>query len=368
MRQDDAAVGSSLRSSSSASTAVMSTSTIASALSTNHRTGRRRVDGGEGPAREVLGVGEEQRRVVAVDEQPRHRRGVGVVVDVVHPGQAGHVAQDGVVRPGHPAQQVEDREADGDEHPVEHPDHHHADAWSRPRSGARCAGTRAIRRNSATSISRSGGVDDDRAQRGDRERGEHRTEEQHGDAVAAAVTRPVSWVRLPSGVADRGAAAAAADRQPVHQPGAEVGRAEGDQLRVGVDRGRRAGWRTRARSGCCRSTPTNATPRPPGQRDELGAARSGQRRARQPGGIVADHGDPCSLEIEQRRPPAAPTMPISATGARGSAARQQHRQQRGRRPPASAPARWSRCRTNDRARSSELVRRRRDRRSACRAG
>ena len=68
------------RSSSSASIAVRSTSLIASALSRSHSTGRWRLgvgDGATGPRQEVVGVGEEERRVVAVDDEPGHLHRVG---------------------------------------------------------------------------------------------------------------------------------------------------------------------------------------------------------------------------------------------------------------------------------------------------
>ena len=110
-------------SASSASAAVLSISTFASALSRNHRGGSGcGLQGGERAAAEVLGVGEAQRGVVAVDEQSGDGLGVGVVVDVVHAGDPGHVAEHAVVRAGEAAQQVEHREADRDQHAVEHPD------------------------------------------------------------------------------------------------------------------------------------------------------------------------------------------------------------------------------------------------------
>jgi hypothetical protein len=92
-------------SAASPSAAVLSISTFASALSRNHRGGpAQRPARSQRPAAEVPGVGEAQRRVVAVYEQAGHRSGVRVVVDVVHPGHPGHVAQHAVVRAGQPVQ------------------------------------------------------------------------------------------------------------------------------------------------------------------------------------------------------------------------------------------------------------------------
>ena len=48
------------------------------------------------------------------------------VVDVVHAGHAGHVAEDAVVRPGHPAQHLPERQGDGEEDAVERTEHEHA--------------------------------------------------------------------------------------------------------------------------------------------------------------------------------------------------------------------------------------------------
>ena len=55
---------------------------------------------------EVCGVGEEQRRVVAVHHQPGNRPGARVVIHVMHAGQAGNEAEYRGVRPGHADQQV----------------------------------------------------------------------------------------------------------------------------------------------------------------------------------------------------------------------------------------------------------------------
>ena len=130
-----------------------STSTLASTLSTNHRSGDSLFGRRQGPAPEVLGVGEEERRVVAVNDQARDGARAGIVVDVVHPGQPGHLAEYRVVRPGHADQQFGDGEPDGDQDPVEDVEGQHADAgYERDHSSRRRKVT--SRRSAVTSMSR----------------------------------------------------------------------------------------------------------------------------------------------------------------------------------------------------------------------
>ena len=66
---------------------------------------------------EILGVGEEQWGVVAVDDQAGNLSGERVIVDVMHSGDPRDVAEDAVVRAGDPAQQVGDRQRDRHQHP-----------------------------------------------------------------------------------------------------------------------------------------------------------------------------------------------------------------------------------------------------------
>jgi len=77
------------------------------------------VDGRQRATVEVLRVGEEQRRVVPVDHESRHRCRLWIVVDVVHPGQSRYEAQHAVVRPGDAAQHVRDGQADRQQHAVQ---------------------------------------------------------------------------------------------------------------------------------------------------------------------------------------------------------------------------------------------------------
>ena len=101
-----------------------------------------------------------------------------IVVDVVHPGEAGNEALDGVVGPGDPPQQAEHREADGDQH-----------SRSTPTTRTAAAVDSAMQQLGAPEPCQPpelgdvdqpyGGVHDHRAQRGGREGGEQRTQGEH---------------------------------------------------------------------------------------------------------------------------------------------------------------------------------------------
>ena len=214
----------------------MSTSMLASVLRTNQRDRALvLVDGGEGAAAEVLGVGEEQRRVVAVDHQPRHGARPRVVVDVVHAGQARHEAQDRVVRPGDAGQHLGDGQARpraGRRTGCRRRAHRRA---RRARAAVRCAGTR---RAAGTRRRRSAGARRRRrcapsaavgkwARSGPSERAGPRRPPPGRPASTAGCgcRRRPSAVRLPLLLTGK----------PRQQARADVGRAEGEQLLVGVD-------------------------------------------------------------------------------------------------------------------------------------
>jgi hypothetical protein len=52
----------------------------------------------------VLGIGEEQRPVIAVHQQTRHKMGFRVVIDVMHTCDTGDESLYHIMRPGHPPQ------------------------------------------------------------------------------------------------------------------------------------------------------------------------------------------------------------------------------------------------------------------------
>ena len=100
------------RTSSRASSAVRSISMLASAFSRNHSTGGSAASTAASARR--LKSRRWRRTVASRSGRPEsgHLAACRVVVDVVHPGQPGDVAEDAVVRPGDPAQQVEDGQPD----------------------------------------------------------------------------------------------------------------------------------------------------------------------------------------------------------------------------------------------------------------
>ena len=226
----------SCRSRASASRLVRSTSTLASALMSSHSTGWvGLVDGGDRSVVEVLGVGEEQGGVVAVDDETRHLFGGREVVDVVHPRHAADVAEDAVVRPRDPPQQVAERQRDGEQDAVERAEHEHAQ-----RRGDEQDELAAAEPRDAADLGDvdepDGGVDDECAQGRLRERRDDRREGHH----ATRTHRREGRQRVQLGAAahrraDGRAAAAAADGEAGQQPAGDVGGAQGQELLVGVD-------------------------------------------------------------------------------------------------------------------------------------
>ena len=83
------------------------------------------VHGHGGTLPKILGVGEEQRRVVAVDQQPGLQSGVRIILDIVHARHSGNEAQHAVVRASHPAQQIKYRQSDRGQNAVKHPERQH---------------------------------------------------------------------------------------------------------------------------------------------------------------------------------------------------------------------------------------------------
>ena len=188
---------SSARTASTASSAVKSTSTLASVFRMNQRAGGRPGGGGEGAAAEVLGVGEEQRRVVPVDDQSRDRLRLRVVVDVVHARQPRHQALDSVVRAAHPEQQLGDRQAHRRQHPVQ--DVESQDSRAR-RQGqyelAAAEGGQPPERPDVDQVHR--GVNDDRGQRGQREEARTGRANSRTPMTEASAVSEYAWVRAPA--------------------------------------------------------------------------------------------------------------------------------------------------------------------------
>ena len=87
------------------------------------------------------------------DNEAGQLPGGGVIVNVMHARDARHIAEDPVVRAGEPAEQVNDRQPDCDEHSVEHAESKDSHG-GQDRQQQLAAAERAIRRSSPTSINR----------------------------------------------------------------------------------------------------------------------------------------------------------------------------------------------------------------------
>ena len=173
---------------------------FASALSRNHSTASRadaRSTTASARLGEVVGVGEEERRVVAVDDEAGHLLGVGVVVDVVHAGDVRHVAEDAVVRAGDAAQQVEHRQRDGRPDAGEHAEEQHRGGRrERQHELAAPEGRDPPQLRDVDEPDR--GVDDDGAERRGREGGDDGARARAGSRRRGrGTTSECSWVRAP---------------------------------------------------------------------------------------------------------------------------------------------------------------------------
>ena len=197
-------------------------------------TSRGLVRGSQRAAPEVGGVGEEQWCVVAVHHEPRDGLRGRVVVDVVHARQAGDAAEDCVVRPCYPQQQLGDRQADGEQDAVENVEGQDAGAGGQGQQHLGAAeGEQPPERLDIDQPDR--GVDDDRAEGGIRESRQHRPgKEQDGNRGR----RRHHGVHLGSAArrdGDGGPGGAAADREPMQQARPCVGGTQRQQLLVGPD-------------------------------------------------------------------------------------------------------------------------------------
>src|SRR5215207_3865914 len=109
------------RSSSSASTAVRSTSMFASAFNKNHST-RVSALSTEATARRLKSsaLAKNSGCVVAIDQQTCYLAAGCVVVYVMYAGYAWDIAQNAIMRAGNAPEQVQYRQADGYGYPVQH--------------------------------------------------------------------------------------------------------------------------------------------------------------------------------------------------------------------------------------------------------
>ncbi|CNV43410.1 Uncharacterised protein [Mycobacterium tuberculosis] len=78
------------------------------------------IDHGQCSPAEVFGIGEAQRRVIAIHHQPGHALGLRIVIDVVHAGNARHEPENAVMRMCDPTKQFEDGQGNRGEDSIEH--------------------------------------------------------------------------------------------------------------------------------------------------------------------------------------------------------------------------------------------------------
>ena len=203
----------------------------------------------------------------------------------------------GVVGTGDAAQQVEHRERDRRHDAEQHVEHQHRDGGGEGEH--ELAGAEPPEAHQLAYVDQpGGGVHDDRREPCHRERRQHRPQGEQREERADDGDQAAELGALPDGVADGGAAAAAADRDAAAEPGAEVGAAEGEQLALRVDglavaRGERAAGEDVVGVGDEGDADRRAD-----QRDEVVGRDVGKPGYGQPGRDVADDGDPAVLEVE----------------------------------------------------------------------
>ena len=267
--------------------------------------GRRveRLDEIADPVAELVGVGEEQRGRPADDEQPRDLLGVRVAQDVVVAADAGTLAEHRRVRRPGTLEDVDRREGDGDDDPLEDADERHAE-----RAGE---GKDEFGPPNVVEPAQLGDVeqadrrrdDDGREDRLGHRLDEARRNEQHqqhergGDEAGQLRLRP----RL---VRDRRPGAARAHREAGEQAGRQVGRPDPGELLVAIDLVAADGWRSRLTSRSCRRSRRARSRRRSASRSGM----SDDRRCRQGGHREplrqdADDGHPARGEVEHDREP-----------------------------------------------------------------
>ena len=172
------------------------------------------------------------------------------------------------------------------------------------------------------------------AQRGRRERGEQRTRATSSAGRRGQRDQRVELAAAAEGVADDGAAAAAAHREAVEQPGGQVARTQGEQFRVGVDPVAVPGGE---RTGGQDVVGVADEHRPDRRQERGGQVGEPRRRAGPPTAAardLADQAHPSSRSENAATAPAARRIPISGVGSPGEPAL--HHQEQTSTPPASS--------------------------------
>ena len=212
---------------------------------------------------ERAGVGEEQRGVEPEDHASRQPLGMRVAAHVVIPGHARYPAEDRLVGPPRPAEDVADRQGDGHGDPGEHAERHDAEQ----------------RRDRQRELGPSDPVEPHRPRhvgqrdrRGDDDRGKRRLGQvaqqpggQQQDQRDRRRADQPGDLRLRTGLLRHsGARAARADREALEQSGREVRRPDARSSPGSRRPSGRSGPRTRTRSRWCRrATPARCPARPP---------------------------------------------------------------------------------------------------------
>ena len=238
---------------------------------------------------EVVGIGEEERRVEAVQHESRDVAGVGIALGVVVALEVVDPAEHRIVRAPGPADEVQQRESDRDPDAPEHAENGDA--------GERHHRQRELRASPVAQAPRAHDVDQaqDRDDHDGRERRlrqvVHETGSKHQEQRQdAGADEPGDLAASADVLGDGGARAARGDREPLEEPGRDVRDAEDRELLVLVDllaKPARVAARQDARVG---ERDEGDPDRRGEQRLEILERHIGHAETRQAGGDVADDG------------------------------------------------------------------------------
>ena len=172
---------------------------------------------------------------------------------------------------------------------------------------------RASRRNSGTSTSRTAAYTTTAPSAAVGNAASTRPANDTASTVASAVNTPLIRLRPPTASLDRGPAAAAADREPLHQTGTHVGSAERQQLALGVDPSRRRSAKARPVAHC-RCSRRRRRRRRGQQGDDPVQETPGSDGTGRALGTSPMTVTPSAARSSRATAAAAPSIPISAIG------------------------------------------------------
>ena len=195
----------------------------------------------------------------------------------------------------HPVQHLGHRQRHGEQHAVQ--DVEHENPHERGHGQHQLAPAKRRQAPETGQVDQAhGGVHDDGAEGGHREPGEQRAEEQQRGEHAGQGDEGVQLSAAPGRGAQGGPATTAADREPAHQPGADVGGAQPDQLPVGVHLVATPGGKGAAGENVVGVADDQDAQRRKKERAQVGQAR--QARSGQAGGHGAHHVDAPPVQVE----------------------------------------------------------------------